>query len=348
MKFIDQVRILAKSNITWNHGRILLGLGLEEINYATFGIPVEDLRVALWNDPTSSRRGLGRPSSMEDGMLKFNPTTVMYSTISKFCTMKQRIQRLAILEWGLMNPEEISYFFDRMKSDARFRNYYHSVYDALGVLYRRICNKPSDVVIQANRFWCSKIEVALDEERHALERCQEEIIARQARVSSLENIQADEFGDRYLWRQNLPPLPSWKSKKDKHAAKRKAAKLQSNLCKSKKLKVDDLQNGNPASDSRTVRLVEYSDDEEPTRRVVFHSEDETIKISAEGSGPAPATPELDSAMGARRRIVPSSEDNRDTEVFNQGRFASSSKRATEGSGSSPATLELDSTLGVRS
>ena len=82
-----------------------------------------------------------------------------------------------------MNPEEISYFFDRMKSDARFRNYYHSVYDALGVLYRRICNKPSDVVIQANRFWCSKIEVALDEERRALERCQEEIIARQARVS---------------------------------------------------------------------------------------------------------------------------------------------------------------------
>ena len=113
-------------------------------------------------------------------------------------------------------------------------------------------------------------------------------------MSSLENIQADEFGDRYLWRQYLPPLPSWKSKKDKHAAKRKASKLQSNLSKSKKLKVDDLLNGNPASDSRTVRLVEDSDDEEPTRRVVFHSEDETIKISAEGSGPAPATPELDS------------------------------------------------------
>ena len=81
---------------------------------------------------------------------------------------------------------------------------------------------------------------------------------------------------------------------------------------------------------------------------MFHSEDEMIKISAEGSGLAPATPELDSAMGARRRIVPSTEDNRDTDVFNQGRFASSSKRATEGSGSSPAILELDSTVGVRS
>ena len=29
LKFIDQVRILAKSNITWNHGRILLRLGIK-------------------------------------------------------------------------------------------------------------------------------------------------------------------------------------------------------------------------------------------------------------------------------------------------------------------------------
>ena len=73
-----------------------------------------------------------------------------------------------------------------------------------------------------------------------------------------------------------------------------------------------------------------------------------IKISAEGSGLAPATPELDSAMGARRRIVPSSVDNRDSDMFNQERIATYSKWTTEGSGSSPATLELDSTTGVRS
>ena len=158
-------------------------MGLNETNYATFGIPEEDLRGALWNEHTSTRRGLRRPSSMKAGMLDFNPTTVMYSTISKFCSANQRIQRLAILEWGLMNPEKISYFFDRMKSDSRFRNYYQSVYDALGILYRRIFDKPSDIVIQSNKFWCSKIEISLDEERRALERCQEEIIARQARVS---------------------------------------------------------------------------------------------------------------------------------------------------------------------
>ena len=98
LKFIDQLRILAKSNITWNHGRILLRLGLNETNYATFGIREEDLRGALWNEHTSTRRGLRRPSSMKAGMLDFNPTTVMYSTISKFCSANQRIQRLAILE----------------------------------------------------------------------------------------------------------------------------------------------------------------------------------------------------------------------------------------------------------
>ena len=235
-----------------------------------------------------------------------------------------------------------------MKLDSRFRNYYQSVYDSLGVLYRRIFNKPSDVVIQSNKFWCSKIEIALDEERRALERCQEEIIARQARVSCIEHIQADEFGDRYLWRQGLTPLPSWKSKVARHAAKRKAAKLHPNPSKPKKLKIDDPLKAKPASDLRTVRLVDYSDDEEPTRRVVFHSEDETSKISAEGSGPSPATPELDSAMGVGRRIDLSIEANRDKDESNQEKIASFSKWTTEGSGSSPATLELDSTMGVGS
>ena len=35
---------------------------------------------------------------------------------------------------------------------------------------------------------------------------------------------------------------------------------------------------------------------------MFHSEDETSKISAEGSGPSPATLELDSTMGVGSRI----------------------------------------------
>ena len=74
LKFLDQVRILSKSNITWNHGRILLCLGFDEISYATFGIPVESFQEAVWTEPTFSRSGLKRPDSMQAGMLDFNPT----------------------------------------------------------------------------------------------------------------------------------------------------------------------------------------------------------------------------------------------------------------------------------
>ena len=41
VKFIDQVRILAKTRILWNHGRVLLCLSPGEILYAIFGIKLE-------------------------------------------------------------------------------------------------------------------------------------------------------------------------------------------------------------------------------------------------------------------------------------------------------------------
>ena len=58
LKFLDQVRILSKSNITWNHGRILLCPGFDETVYATFGVPVDSFQETIWREPTSSRRGL--------------------------------------------------------------------------------------------------------------------------------------------------------------------------------------------------------------------------------------------------------------------------------------------------
>ena len=97
--------------------------------------------------------------------------------------------------------------------------------------------------------------------------------------------------------------------------------------------------------------MDYSDDEDSTRGVVFRSEDELSKVSAEGSGPSPATPELDSAMGVGRRIDLSKEINRDKDKSSLGLIASKSEQSkllTEGSGSAPATLELDSTMGVGS
>ena len=100
-----------------------------------------------------------------------------------------------------------------------------------------------------------------------------------------------------------------------------------------------------------MKLVDYSDEEDSSRREVFCSEDERSNVSEEGSGPSPATPELDSAMGVGSSIDLSKEIYRDKDKSNQVLVASKSEQSkllTEGSGSAPATLELDSTMGVGS
>ena len=65
----------------------------------------------------------------------------------------------------------------------------------------------------------------LDQECGALERCEEEIIARRARVTQLEKVRANNLGDRNQWRTGLPSLPTWKQKGKIHAAKRQGSKL---------------------------------------------------------------------------------------------------------------------------
>ena len=90
-----------------------------------------------------------------------------------------------------------------MKTDSRFRAYYHSVYDAVRLLHKRIFGVPSEVIVESEKHWTSKLEVALDEEQGALERCEVEIVVRRSRVAWLEQVQADDLGDRYHWRKGL-------------------------------------------------------------------------------------------------------------------------------------------------
>ena len=77
------------------------------------------------------------------------------------------------------------------------------------------------IVIQVEKHWSSKLDHVLKEERGALERWEEEITARRARVAWLEQIKGDELNDRNLWRSGLVPLPVWRRKGKKHATKRK-------------------------------------------------------------------------------------------------------------------------------
>ena len=91
----------------------------------------------------------------------------------------------------------------------------------------------------------------MDEERGALERCEVEIVARRSRVAWLEQVQADDLGDRHHWRKGLEALPSWKSKSARHAAKRKAAKS-SLVSNPKKTKVDVLPQVDRGSSARAT------------------------------------------------------------------------------------------------
>ena len=144
----------------------------------------------------------------------------------------------------------------RMKTDSRFRTYYHSVYDAVRLLHKRIFDVSSDVIVESERKWRSKLEIALDEERGALERCEVEIVDRRSRVAWLEQVQADDLRDRYHWRKGLEALPSWKSKSARHAAKRKASKS-SLVSEPKKTKIDFLPQVEAVPEQRTVGLVDY-------------------------------------------------------------------------------------------
>ena len=97
-------------------------------------------------------------------MLEFNPRTVQVATIAKFCATTGRSQRFAILEWGLVNLEKIIEFLERMQKDMCFRSYYHSIYDALILLYLRIFNRESLVVFKTEKKWSSKLDRVLDQE----------------------------------------------------------------------------------------------------------------------------------------------------------------------------------------
>ena len=80
-----------------------------------------------------------------------------------------------------------------MKKDSRFRSYYHGVYDAVKLLHKRIFDFSPDIVVASENKWKSKLEIVLDEERGALDRCEAEIVVRRSRVAWLKQVQADDL-----------------------------------------------------------------------------------------------------------------------------------------------------------
>ena len=204
-----------------------------------------------------------------------------------------------------------------MKKDIRFRSYYHGVFDAVSLLNKRIFHFPSDVVVASENKWKTKLEIVLDEERSALHRCEAEMVVRRSRVAWLEQVQADDLGDRYLWRKGLEALRSWKIKTASHHAKRKAVRSEAQS-KSKMRKIDDCPPERVTLDQPSVSFVNCPYYEDIDRKVVCVSDSDQIEADREGFGSAPATPQLDSAMGVGSLIIPSKKTEDESEdVYRQ-------------------------------
>ena len=86
VQFIDQVRILPKTRMLWNHGRVLLCLSPGEILYATFVVNLKPSLGISWTDPCSTSRGLERHRAVQLGILEFSPRTVKTIAIATSCS----------------------------------------------------------------------------------------------------------------------------------------------------------------------------------------------------------------------------------------------------------------------
>ena len=121
------------------------------------------------------------------------------------------------MEWARSNPEKISLLIDRLATDPKWQISFRGLYDSLRLLYLRIFNKEARVVEMMELQLMHRIEIMLVEERVCLERHEQELAVRKARVLYLESVITEsvtsEFKELTGWRSKLPPLPQWLSRR---------------------------------------------------------------------------------------------------------------------------------------
>ena len=85
---------------------------------------------------------------------------------------------------------------------------------SLRLLYLRLFNEEARVVELMELQLKHRVELLLAEERICLERHEQELAVRKARVLYLESVTADsEFKERTQWRNKMPSLPKWPSRR---------------------------------------------------------------------------------------------------------------------------------------
>ena len=201
----------------WDDGFVIQRMS-DKVEFAvTYSIPDAHFAEELWICAVDTISGLSFPQTLPGGYLTFNPRFYNPMTVSKRCKVIGRSQRDCILEWAGLNPEKISLFFDRLAVDPKWQIYFRGLYNSLCLLHLRIFNREARVVELMEIQLMHRIELLLVEERLCLERHEQELAVRKARVLYLELVTADsvtsEFKERTGWRSKLPALPQWPSRR---------------------------------------------------------------------------------------------------------------------------------------
>ena len=188
----------------------------DEMEFAvTYSIPDVYFADKLWISAVRGATALSRPGTVPGGYLKLNPRINSSATVAKRCKLLGRSYRDCILEWARLNPEKISLFLDRMATDPGWQIAFRGVYDSLRLLYLRLFNEEARTGEMMELQLTQRIELMLTEERICLERHEQELAVRRARILYLEPITSEDaaFQERTDWRKKLPSLPRWPSRR---------------------------------------------------------------------------------------------------------------------------------------
>ena len=112
-----------------------------------------------------------------------------------------------------------------MATDPKWQISFRGVYDSLRLLYLRLFNEEARTVEMMELQLKHRIELMLAKKRIYLEKHEQELAVRRARVLYLESVTSEEaeFQEQTDWRQKLPSLPRWLSRRKANKRKLRGA-----------------------------------------------------------------------------------------------------------------------------
>ena len=141
----------ARAKIQWSDGRIIQFPKESNLAYSRFGLTPEKIGDQTWSEPAPGDLRMVRPPGITAAVVNFDMSTVRSSVVGRASSATGRSQRWCVLEWVLLNPENLKKFFIRMAEDEGFRRFYQNLFDLLRLSHMRIFNEKAPVVESVNK-----------------------------------------------------------------------------------------------------------------------------------------------------------------------------------------------------